>query len=105
MPRGQHSLSTSHVRCSLFNSKRDIPFLFVKSGVDQGDKYIAKYENAKQGKEDDEDFFARALGDEAVQLLLSIRRLSYRRFNRNGDKAPEGYQFNRLETDIEKIET
>jgi len=57
-----------------------------------------------QGKEEVEDFFANALGDEAVQLLLSVRKSSYRCFNRNGDKAPEGYQYNRLETDIQEID-
>lgn len=75
-------------------------FMFVKAGADQ---YRERYAAAKKMKEEIEYAFANALGDEAAAALESVKALPHRCFNRHGDKAPEGYQFNKYETGVEKI--
>lgn len=76
-------------------------FLFVKGGG--AEEYRERYAAAKKIKEEIEGAFADALGNEAAVELEWVRALPGRCFNRHGDKAPDGYQFDKYETGVEKL--
>lgn len=76
-------------------------FMFVKG--EAAEKYKERYASAKKAKEEIEYAFAAALGDEAVLELETVKNLPGRCFNRDGDKAPEGYQFDKYGTSLENM--
>ncbi len=76
-------------------------FMFVKGGG--AEDHRERYAAAKKIKEEIESAFANALGSEAAIELESVRKLPGRCFNRHGGKAPEGYQFDKYETGVERL--
>lgn len=80
---------------------RKCGFIFVKGGG--AEIYRERHAAARKIKEEIEFCFAEALGDEAARELKYIRGLPCRSFNRHGDKAPDGYQFDKYEIGLEKI--
>ncbi len=76
-------------------------FMFVKGVGAQ--EYKDRYAAAKKTKEEIELAFANALGNEAAAELDFVRNLPARCFNRDGDKAPEGYRFDKYEAGVERV--
>jgi hypothetical protein len=79
-------------------------YLIKEGGIEFERKHKEKFENAIRKKQEIELIFAHTIGKDAVSLLHSVKELPLRSFNKHGQKAPDGYQFNKLETAIEPMQ-
>jgi hypothetical protein len=79
-------------------------YLIKEGGIEFERKHKERFETAIRKKQEIELIFAEIIGKEAINLLSAIKQLSLRSFNKHGEKAPDGYRFNKSESDIEPMQ-